>query len=186
MPTSEELNEWAKAVARQRDRAAFRALFEHFAPRVKSYLMRAGSSDSSAEELVQETMVTVWRKAAMFDPSRAAMSTWIFTIARNLRVDAFRRAGSLVEESSGLEGEDIEDGGESPDDRLAASRREQGVRAALAKLPAEQALVLRLSFYEEHPHARIAEDLQIPLGTVKSRIRLAMNHLRRLLDGIES
>lgn len=186
MPTSEELSDMLLAVAREGDRQAFAVLFRHFAPRVKAYLMRGGSAEGLAEELAQETMVSVWRKAAMFDPRQAGVSTWIFTIARNLRVDHFRRQGGALF----VDGED-DDGAEVPDtalaldDQLRAGRREKGVREAIARLPAEQAQVLHLSFYEEQPHARIAHDLGIPLGTVKSRVRLAVNHLRRLLDALE-
>ncbi|MGO4394487.1 sigma-70 family RNA polymerase sigma factor [Variovorax sp. M-6] len=186
MPTSEELSALLQAVAVQGDRQAFAVLFRHFAPRVKAYLMRRGSAEGLAEELAQETLIGVWRKAAMFDPRQAGVSTWIFTIARNLRVDHFRRQGN----GAFVEGED-NDGAELPDPALAldeqlrAGRRERGVREAFARLSAEQAQVLHLSFYEEQPHARIAHDLGIPLGTVKSRVRLAVNHLRRLLDELE-
>ena len=186
MPTSEELSALLQAVAAQGDRQAFAVLFRHFAPRVKAYLMRGGSAEGLAEELAQETLIGVWRKAAMFDPRQAGVSTWIFTIARNLRVDHFRRQGN----GAFVEGED-NDGAELPDPALAldeqlrAGRRERGVREAFARLSAEQAQVLHLSFYEEQPHARIAHDLGIPLGTVKSRVRLAVNHLRRLLDELE-
>jgi RNA polymerase sigma-70 factor (ECF subfamily) len=186
MPTSEELSELMQAVARTGDRQAFAVLFRHFAPRVKAYLMRGGSAEGLAEELAQETLVSVWRKAALFDPRQAGVSTWIFTIARNLRVDHFRRQGG----AGFIDGED-NDGTELPDtapaldEQLRAGRRERRVREAFARLPAEQAQVLHLSFYEDQPHARIAEDLGIPLGTVKSRVRLAVNHLRRLLDALE-
>ena len=186
MATSEELSEMLQAVARTGDRQAFAVLFRHFAPRVKAYLMRGGSAEGLAEELAQETMVSVWRKAAMFDPAQAGVSTWIFTIARNLRVDHFRLQGG----ATFVDGED-NDGSESPDtapaldEQLRAGRRERGLREAFARLSAEQAQVLHLSFYEEQPHARIAQYLGIPLGTVKSRVRLAVNHLRRLLDELE-
>jgi RNA polymerase sigma-70 factor (ECF subfamily) len=185
MPTSEELNELAKAVAAVGDRSAFAALFKHFAPRVKSYLVRLGSPEAAAEELAQETMVSVWRKAASFDADRAQVSTWIFTIARNLRIDHHRRQGGLAVFDDEHEQEDLPDTAPSPHERLSSRERESGVRAALAQLPPEQAHILRLSFYEEQPHASIARELSIPLGTVKSRVRLAVNHLRRLLDHLE-
>lgn len=188
MPTSEELNDWAQAIARHGDRQAFAALFKHFAPRVKSYLMRLGTSDSLAEELAQETMVNVWRKAAGFDASRASVSTWIFTIARNLRVDHFRRQGNRLSEGHAADvGDEVDLADTLPalDEQLLARQREAGVREAMARLSPDQLQVLRMSFYEEQPHARIAQELGIPLGTVKSRVRLAMHHLRRLLDGLE-
>jgi RNA polymerase sigma-70 factor (ECF subfamily) len=186
MPTSEELNELARAVALGGDRQAFAALFKHFAPRVKAYLMRLGTPEGLAEELAQETMVNVWRKAPSFAPEKAGVSTWVFTIARNLRVDYFRRQDHRMPNAGeDPEGDLVADTAPRPDELLLAAQREQGVRRALTRLSEDQAQVLRLSFFEDHPHARIASELGIPLGTVKSRVRLAMNHLRRLLDGLE-
>jgi RNA polymerase sigma-70 factor (ECF subfamily) len=185
MPTTEELNGLAKAVALTGDREAFAILFKHFAPRVKAYLMRAGAADGLAEELTQEAMVSVWRKAALFDPARASVSTWIFTIARNLRVDHLRRQGQAAFGLDELDCDAIASPLPSPDEQMLTRQREAGVRDALRQLPEEQVQVLRLSFFEDQPHARIAQELGIPLGTVKSRVRLAMNHLRRLLGALE-
>ena len=159
MPTSEELNNLAQAVARNGDRQAFAALFKHFAPRVKSYLIRLGTSEGLAEELAQEAMVSVWRKAPSFDPALANVSTWIFTIARNLRVDHFRRIGNRTADAEELDGDDMPDTLPQPDELLLTRQREAGVRAAMAQLPDEQAQVLRLSFYEEQPHSQIAKAL---------------------------
>lgn len=169
----------------QGERPAFSALFAHFAPRLKSWLMRAGSSENQAEDLVQETMVKVWRKAAQFDPAQACASTWIFTVARNLRVDQLRREGRPLEELDEAALAEVPDPAAPPDDALHARRRERELRAALASLTAEQVQVIQLSYFDDEPHARIAELLGIPLGTVKSRIRLALNRLRRLVDGTE-
>ncbi len=189
MPTADELNDWMRAVATTADRKAFAALFRHFAPRIKGFLLRSGSSEAQAEDLMQETMVVLWRRAASFDPARAGLSTWLYTVARNLRISHLRRsstaseigAGELPEEwDADLQAADQQLG---PDEQMLAAQREDGVRRALAALPADQALVLRLSFFEEHPHSRIAQDLGIPLGTVKSRIRLAVTQLRRRLGG---
>lgn len=182
-PTPETLTELVHAVARFADRQAFALLFKHFAPRVKSYLLRAGASDEQAEDLVQETMVTLWRKAALFDGRQAGVSTWVFTIARNLRVDALRRQGALragPDDSELLEA--LPDEAAPLDEHLHARRMERHVREALAQLPPEQVQVLRLSYFEDQAHARIAEQLGIPLGTVKSRVRLAVAQLRRLLE----
>ncbi|MFG6413570.1 sigma-70 family RNA polymerase sigma factor [Roseateles sp. DC23W] len=177
--------DWAAelaCIAERQDRAAFGRVFLHFAPRLKSWLLRTGSTDEQAEELAQEALVTVWRKAALFNPAQAAVSTWIFTIARNLRVDAARRrqldgAGDECFEFDLLAAEQP-----GSDELLDASRMTKRVREALRQLPPEQAQVLRLSYYDDEPHARIAAELGIPLGTVKSRMRLAVQHLRRLLD----
>ena len=187
MPTNDELNAWMHAVGRSADRTAFAALFRHFAPRLKSHLMRSGSTEAQAEELAQEAMVQLWRRAATFDPARAQLSTWLYTIVRNLRIDHHRRAAGVIEESiDPWDGElAAPDDSPTPEDSALAGQRERGVRAALAALPPEQAQVLHLSFYEDHAHAAIAERLGIPLGTVKSRIRLAVGQLRRLLDGYE-
>jgi RNA polymerase sigma-70 factor (ECF subfamily) len=188
MPDQDELNEWMRAVAAAADRPAFAALFRHFAPRIKGYLLGAGCTQALAEELTQETMVAMWRRAASFDPSRARLSTWIFTIARNLRIDQHRRSGRSVPEvdAAGWDADQQPaDLALSPDQQLLAAQREGNVREALAGLPPDQVQVLMLSYFEDQPHARIAEQLGIPLGTVKSRIRLAVAQLRRRLEGLE-
>lgn len=184
MPTNDELNEWMRAVATSGDRPAFAALFRHFAPRLKGFLLRAGTDESLAEELAQEAMVALWRRAASFDPQRAQLSTWVYTIARNLRIDHHRRqSGMGVAEADDWDAEQQPaDAHLTPEALLLAAQRERGVHQALAELPPEQAQVLRLSFFDEQPHSRIAQDLGIPLGTVKSRIRLAVTQLRRLLE----
>jgi RNA polymerase sigma-70 factor (ECF subfamily) len=164
------------AVAQHRDRESFRLLFQHFAPRIKSYLLRLGMPGQLADELAQETLLMVWRKADRFDPSRAAAATWIFTIARNLRIDHLRRA--KLPGDYFVEEEFCPSAG---DDYLSAERDGQ-VSLALKTLSADQAAVIRLSFFEEKPHPLIAAQLGIPLGTVKSRLRLAMNRLRAALE----
>jgi len=157
-------------------------LFSHFAPRIKTFMQRSGSSEVQAEELSQEAMLAVWRKAALFDPATASASTWIFTIARNLRIDAFRRERrGGVAETSDIEMEFQVDEAPLPDARLAMSQIEQRVQTALAELSDEQIRVVELSFFEDKAHAEIARILEIPLGTVKSRLRLAMGRLRTLL-----
>jgi RNA polymerase sigma-70 factor (ECF subfamily) len=168
------------AVARASDREAFTALFGHFAPRVKAYLLRSGSGEALADELAQETLLSVWRKAASFDPSRATAATWIFTIARNLRVDRFRKEWRDVAVGDDLP--DAIDESAAPDESLSGDERNEKVRRALRTLPPDQIKVIELSFFEEAPHAEIARALGIPLGTVKSRIRIAMTKLRALLD----
>jgi len=187
MPTSEELNELVRAVATNGDRQAFAVLFKHFAPRVVTYLVRGGTAPASAEELAQEAMVVLWRKAASFDPARAGVSTWVFTIARNLRIDRHRRGGGAFDagDDADIDLDAHPDPAASPDDRLDARQRERRVHAALRQLSPEQARVLHLSYFAEAPHAEIARELCLPLGTVKSRIRLAMINLRRLIDATE-
>jgi RNA polymerase sigma-70 factor (ECF subfamily) len=169
------------AIAARADRQAFAALFEHFAPRVKSYMLRLGAEPLQAEELAQETLLAVWRRADAFDRAKAAPSTWIFTIARNLRIDAARRArrGHPIEDPS-----DAPDAEPTPDEAMAAVQSQGRIRAALGALPPEQAQVVRLSFFSDKPHSEIAEELKLPLGTVKSRLRLAMARLRDLLGDL--
>jgi RNA polymerase sigma-70 factor (ECF subfamily) len=170
------------AVAVARDRAAFQALFDHFAPRVKGYLMRLGAGNAVAEDLAQDAMLAVWRKAALFDPAKASASTWIFTIARNLRIDAIRK-----ERRPDLDPNDpslLPENAREADDTIDWAQAEDRLRLALADLPAEQAQIIALSFLAEKPHSLIAIELGLPLGTVKSRIRLAMARLRLALgDG---
>lgn len=181
-PAPADLAQSIVAVAQHRDRTAFGELFEYFGPRLKTYFIRAGLTAALAEELAQETMINVWRKAEQFDPARAGASTWIFVIARNLRIDHLRRLRSeravLDDPSAAFEP------AEAPalaDSAVETDERERRVRAALAQLSAEQATVVRLSFFSDTPHGEIAAQLGIPLGTVKSRIRLAMARLRELL-----
>jgi RNA polymerase sigma-70 factor, ECF subfamily len=176
---------WAsliEAVAARQDRLAFSTLFEHFAPLVKTFMRRSGVTEASADELAQETLLMVWRKASLFDPSTVGAAAWIFTIARNLRIDELRRGRrGGVTETSDVDAEFQVDESPGPDSHVAAAQAETRVRVALAELSVEQRRVLELSFYEEKAHGEIARILQIPLGTVKSRSRLAMNRLRNLL-----
>jgi len=179
---------WAgliKAVAAERDPSAFAILFDYFAPRVKSFMRRSGVNEANADELAQEALLMVWRKAPLFDPSSVGASAWIFTIARNLRIDALRREKrGNSNEVNDIDLEFFIDEAPRPDARLLSAQMEARVRTAMAELSDEQLRVVELSFYEERAHAEIAEMLKIPLGTVKSRLRLAMNRLRNLLDDL--
>lgn len=183
-----EVPDWAQligAVAERQDRTAFSQLFDHFAPRVKAFMRRSGLSDGAAEELAQETLIIVWRKAALFDPASTGPSAWIFTVARNLRIDALRRERrSASNDTNDINTEFLLDESPRADAVLAATQADGRVRAALADLTEEQRRVVELSFYQEKAHAEIADELGIPLGTVKSRLRLAMNKLRGILDDL--
>ena len=188
MSSSLELNERAGsepaalilAIAQRQCRASFAALFSAFAPKLKSYLMRQGCRPEQAEELAQEALLTVWRKAAYFDPARAGASTWIFTIARNLRIDAIRRE----RRPDDLRDDPTFDLPPEPsaDALITTQERESQLRQALKDLPDEQAQVVRLSFFSDKPHSEISLELGLPLGTVKSRLRLAMTRLRAALE----
>ena len=170
-------------IARHRDRDAFTALFDHFAPKLKSYCMSLQSQHTSAamaEELVQEVMIKVWLKADSFDPGKASASTWIYTIARNCRIDYIRKANRHDTE---LSADDIWPVAESeePYTSLQQLRVEKHVHQAVAELPEEQASVLRQIYMEGKSHSQVAELNNLPLGTVKSRVRLAVGKLRSLL-----
>lgn len=170
-----------EAVATKRDRASFIALFQHFAPRIKTFMLRSGASEAMAEEIAQETMLTVWRKADLFVSGSRGAAAWIFTIARNLRIDALRR-----EQRGGSDRASDNDNTRTveltPETQFAAAQSEENVRQAMAQLSDEQMHVIELFFFEEKTHSEIAEHLKIPLGTVKSRLRLAIARLRAVLE----
>ena len=178
------LNDLVLAVARRRSRQAFAALFAYFAPRLKSYLMRLGAEAGQAEELVQDVLLQVWHRAETFDPAQANASTWVFTIARNKRIDAVRRERrpEIDLTDPALVPEPVQ-----PADRSLETGQENArLNAAIGALPNEQAKLLRLAYYEDKPHSTISAEQGIPLGTVKSRLRLAVDRLRRLLRDGES
>jgi RNA polymerase sigma-70 factor, ECF subfamily len=167
------------AVAERQDRAAFSELFAYYAPRVKSYLLRLGADNAQAEEIAQDVMVTVWRKASLFDRTQASVSTWIFRVARNRRIDLFRRAKrpDLDPEEEMI----LPAGVAAPDAQVETLETEARVRAAMKDLPEEQLSLLRLAFYDGLSHREIADKLDVPLGTVKSRIRLAFAKMKARL-----
>jgi RNA polymerase sigma-70 factor (ECF subfamily) len=167
-----------------RDRAAFAALFELAAPRVKAYLVRLGSSPAAAEELTQDVFLTIWRKADRFDPAKAGVMTWIFVIARNRRIDGLRREASTVTYGT-TPPEALDNDTPSAHDALAAGQHESRVRLAIAQLPPDQQDVIKRSYWDEEAHAAIAAALGIPLGTVKSRLRLALTRLRAAIEDLK-
>lgn len=168
-----------EAVALRRDREAFAQLFDYFAPRLKAWLIKSGAPPAAAEDFAQDAMLTVWRKADLFDARKARAATWIFTIARNRRLDMLRRdARPLPTPEIELADQDPQ----RPDDILSMSQDAERVRSALARLTPDQSEVLRLAFFVDSPHSEIARRLDLPLGTVKSRIRNAMIKLRQILE----
>ena len=170
-------------VGQQRDKQAFAALYEHFAPRLKSFLLRLGTEMSTAEEIAQEAMVMVWRRAETYDPRQAGASTWIFTVARNKRIDRIRRDNKPLPDFTDPA---FSQEADEPGDVVLQRRQEEDtIRQALKKLPEEQAKMILSAYYEEKSHREIAEESGLPLGTVKSRIRLALNRLRSNLEDIE-
>lgn len=169
--------DWADlmlSVRDRADRAAFAGLFRHFAPRVKAFLMKSGSDAAMAEECAQDVMATLWHKAHLYDPERASVATWIFTIARNRRIDAIRKARRP-------EPEDLPWGPEHEPDQaeVVALRQEtEKLGQALALLPEKQRELIEQAYFGDRSHSEIAAETGLPLGTIKSRIRLALERLR--------
>ncbi|MBL0372116.1 sigma-70 family RNA polymerase sigma factor [Rhizobium sp. KVB221] len=181
LPPPEELASLLLLVAERRDKQAFASLFRFYAPRLKSFLVKQGFNDIECEDLIQETMLNLWRKAESFDPGKAGVSTWIFTIARNSGIDRRRRTARMV--SRPVEEENDEpDPDPSAEDVIIIRQNEAAIREALGRLPVEQAAVIRMSYFGDNPQAEIARLLGIPLGTVKSRVRLALHRLRQIME----
>jgi len=178
--SQEEFTGLVRRVADERDRKAFEALFDHFAPRLNGYLLRLGLERGEAEDMAQEVMAVLWHKANLFDPEKSSLSTWLYRIARNRRIDAARRERTRVldpQEPMLLPSEP-----EPVDDEIDSRQRDERVRVALASLPAEQLELVKMAFFLGLSHSQIAEQADLPLGTVKSRIRLAFQRMRRILE----
>ncbi len=164
------------SIAARQDKAAFAELYRYYAPRLKAWCQRQGMAAETAEELAQEAMVAVWRRAATFDPAKASVATWMFTIVRNKRIDLLRR-----ENRPELMAEDFEvlvEPERGADETMSAAQSAEHVSKALADLPPEQKAVLMQAFFEEKTHSEIAAETGLPLGTIKSRIRLALMRLK--------
>jgi RNA polymerase sigma-70 factor (ECF subfamily) len=170
------LTQCLEAIASSRDRAAFIALFEYYAPRLRAYFLGRGVSVAKVDDLVQETMLRLWVKAASFDPMKGSPSAWVFTIARNLHLTALRDGHlALPEEDKSTF---LADSAPTPDGLLAAHEVQSRLRHEIDKLPANQADVLRASFFEDRSHVQIARARNVPVGTVKSHLRRALIRLR--------
>ena len=178
--TPDEFADLVMAVATKRDRTAFAHLFDFYAPRVYAYLLRLRLEPGVADELTQDVMTTLWQKAELFDRTKSSVGTWLFRIAHNRRIDVHRRSREdTVPEPRPT---DTPDPSPAPDDSLDMSRREASIRTALRLLPEEQLDLIRLAFFEGLSHGDIASQTGLPLGTVKSRLRLAFSRLRRSLE----
>jgi RNA polymerase sigma factor (sigma-70 family) len=174
-----ELDDLLTAVGLERDGQAFTALFDHFRPRVHSQMLRLGLAPFAAADVTQDVMETIWSKAHQYDRSKSAATTWVFRVAQNRRVDVRRRNRDHIFVDADLLA--IPDTTTDNDDTIDAARREQHVHAALEELPQDQFRMVQLAFFEGLSHATIAARTKIPIGTVKSRLRLAFTRLRRLL-----
>jgi RNA polymerase sigma-70 factor (ECF subfamily) len=177
----------AAQVATRQDRTAFAELFDHFAPRIAAYVMKLGLQRGQAEDLAQEVLLVLWQKAALFDPAKSSLSTWLFRVARNRRIDLARRdkSGLLDPDDPFLHPQAPEPADESMD----ANERDRRIRIVMADLPEDQKRLILLAFFEGLSHSEIAERENLPLGTVKSRIRLAFARLRKGIeadDGIDT
>ena len=164
-------------IKNDQDEAAFAELFDHFAPRVKGFLIKSGADASLAEECAQEVMATCWHKAHMFDPSRASVATWIFTIARNKKIDVLRRQRRPEPEDLGRGPEEEPD----QDDVIVLQQETELLGRAMAELPAAQRELIERAYFGALTHSEIAAETGLPLGTIKSRIRLALERLRHAM-----
>lgn len=170
--------QWLIAVRDHRDREAFACLFDYFAPRLTAMMMRSGTSHALADDMVQDVLLTAWQKSHMFDPTRAQASAWIYRIARNRQIDVLRRERRPVPDAVWL-GEETKD-----DDAHASLALDQEVarlRAALDELPSEQRAMIEQAFLGDLTHSEIRQSTGLPMGTIKSRIRLALDRLRHEL-----
>ena len=179
---------WIAAVANSRDEGAFASLFDFYAPRLEAWLMRAGVDSGAAEEICQDVMTTLWRKAHLYDAAKSTPATWLYRIARNRRIDLARRNRVVVLEPDDSAFDIPDENVADPDASVDAHDRDVVLREAMTQLPEEQLALVRLAFFESLSHSAIAERTGLPLGTVKSRIRLAFSRLRRALEsaGVKS
>jgi RNA polymerase sigma-70 factor, ECF subfamily len=177
------MSELLARIAQERDAAAFHELYQSYGPRVKAYLVRRGADAATAEDLAQETLLAVWRRAGLFSSAKGSASTWIFSIARNLWIDRLRREVPWQELPAAHAEATSPD--PSPDTLLAENEVQVRVRAALAELPAEQQRVLELAYLQGLSHGEIAARLGVPLGTVKSRVRMAYQRMRAAVKDLK-
>ena len=180
LPASDDLDELLAAVGASRDGKAFSVLFDHFRPRLQAQMVRGGLAPFAAEDVAQDVMETIWRKAHLYDPCKSGAATWVFHIARNRRIDLRRRSREFSVAAEDFHS--LPDPSDDSYDCLDAQRRDERVRSALDALPQEQVTLVRLAFFEGLSHSTIAHRLKLPVGTVKSRLRLAFARLRRLLQ----
>ena len=178
--TDDDLTLCVELIGKNQDKLAFNSIFRYFAPRLKSFLVKAGSTDSQAEEVIQEVMIAVWTKSSTYDSSKSSVSTWIYTIARNKRIDKIRKEKRhyLSESDEGLE-IPVDS---TQEKEIFTAQVSNSLKKYMSNLPEEQSKLLKLSYFYNKTHADISAELKIPLGTVKSRIRLALTKMRHLVE----
>ena len=176
----EDLTLCVELIGKNQDKLAFNSIFRYFAPRLKSFLVKAGSTDSQAEEVIQEVMIAVWTKSSTYDSSKSSVSTWIYTIARNKRIDKIRKEKRhyLSESDEGLE-IPVDS---TQEKEIFSTQVSNSLKKYMSNLPEEQSKLLKLSYFYNKTHTDISTELKIPLGTVKSRIRLALTKMRHLVE----
>lgn len=179
-PGSDEPTAWLVAVRDRRDRAAFARLFDFYTPRLRAMLSRTGCTGAAADDVIQDAMLRVWHKAEQFDPAQASASAWIYRIARNRHIDIIRRSARPMPEALKIEDPPEPD----PSDVMTLQAEARHLRAALAALPKDQRRMVEMAYLGELSHREISDETDLPLGTVKSRIRLALEHLRHGLKDL--
>tara|TARA_Y100000589_G_scaffold330831_1_gene381806 strand:- start:1157 stop:1780 length:624 start_codon:yes stop_codon:yes gene_type:complete len=178
--TDDDLTLCVELIGKNQDKLAFNSIFTYFAPRLKSFLVKAGSTDTQAEEVIQEVMIAVWTKSSTYDSNKSSVSTWIYTIARNKRIDKIRKEKRhfLTESDEGLE-IPVDS---TQEKEIFTAQVSNSLKKYMSNLPEEQSKLLKLSYFYNKTHADISAELKIPLGTVKSRIRLALTKMRHLVE----
>ena len=178
--TDHDLALCIELIGKSQDKLAFNNIFRYFAPRLKSFLIKVGSTDTQAEEVIQEVMIAVWTKSSTYDSSKSSVSTWIYTIARNKRIDKIRKEKRhyLSESDEGLE-IPVDS---TQEKEIFSTQVSNSLKKYMSNLPEEQSKLLKLSYFYNKTHADISTELKIPLGTVKSRIRLALTKMRHLVE----
>ena len=167
-------------VAESQDISSFKKIFDYFSPRLKSFLMRSGADEAIAEEIIQETMTIIWTKADYYDPKVASPSTWIYTIARNKKIDILRKSRKAILED--IDTAILPPVESKADENIEHDQKFEMIAQYLDGLPEDQLNLLKMNFFEEKSHGEISEITKIPLGTVKSRIRLALEKIRGKLE----
>lgn len=172
-----------RQVSEDRDREAFSRLYDHFAPMIRAFCYKSNpGARLLADEVVQDVMLKIWQKAGQFDDQKASINTWIYTLTRNCRIDYLRKNGKHV---SDIDPEPIWDSLVDENENLLASvqlaRQSSVLNEKLAKLSSDQRQILSKVYLEGKTQQETADELDIPLGTVKSRTRLALQRMSMLM-----
>jgi len=170
------VNELVRCVQATQDKQAFTKLYHHYAPRIYSFLVKNKAASEEAEEIAQEALMTLWQKSHLFDPEKSSLSTWLFRVARNKRIDRLRR--KILSDSDKKDPSLFPEAEKAADQKIESIQWEAKMRAAIKSLPPEQSLLIKMAFFEGKTHSQISNELSLSLGTVKSRIRLAFSKLR--------